>query len=339
MDDNDIECGTESVPRITDCVVVCYGEAMVSVSPKVPQSVLERSLCFLGAAGAEFNVAAHLAALGTGSLWAGAVGDDPLGTILLDEASRRGVDTALVTVDPDHPTGIYLKSTESTGPRMLYYRRGSAAAAHMPTDRAPGGARVQPTVVHTTGITPALSSITRSAVDGILDGSLFPGALTSVDINYRPALWSDAGDAADVLLDIAQSADIVFVGRDEAETVWGTSDAVSIRTLVDRPRWLIVKDGADVATEFCGQARMDCPAPTVDVVEPVGAGDAFAAGWLSAFGETTAPEDAARRLRRGHFMASQVLRVPGGICPPPDLDAVRAATETPVERWGTGILS
>ena len=112
-------------------------------------------------------------------------------------------------------------------------------------------------------------------------------------MNYRPALW-DPEDAAPVLLDLARRCDVVFVGRDEAATLWGTTTAAEVRALVGDPGTLVVKDGAVGAHAFRGETTAHAPAGQVTVVEPVGAGDAFAAGYLAA---TLAGSPADRRAR------------------------------------------
>lgn len=330
---------SENIANTATTDVVCFGEAMVVVAPEHPAPLEERPTCGLSPAGAEFNVAAHLAGLGVPVQWLGSLGADPFARIILDEATQRGIGSAGVHISSDHPTGIYFKSPSETGTRALYYRSGSAAAhfdlnaflhsAHNGLDR------LKPRIVHTTGITPALSLQASESMDTILSGGLFDGALTSFDVNYRPALWEN-GDAAKVLLDLAQRSDIVFVGRDEAQTVWEVEDADDLRTLIDRPTHLIVKDGAERATEFFGNTRIDCPAPSVSVLEAVGAGDAFAAGWLTSYLRGRGADE---RLRLGHFMASQALRHPGDIFPPPPQEQVAGAAALPVSEWPTGWLN
>lgn len=313
--------------------IYCYGEAMVLVAPVEPGPLAGRPLCSLSPAGAEFNVAAHLAGLGCGTQWISALGNDPLSEIILGEARDRGVGTDYVAVDTERPTGLYLKSSEPDGTRMLYYRRRSAASAFDLVQDVPPSLH-RPSIIHTTGITPALSDVTRQSVGELVCDRAYGPAMVSFDVNYRPALW-DGGHAPDVLLSVAQHSDIVFVGRDEAETVWGTPTAEDIRRLIDQPRHLVVKDGAESAVEFDGDSVTVCSAPAVDVLEPVGAGDAFAAGWLTGF---VRGEPAVRRLRFGHFMASQALQHHGDIFPPVGRDRIGLALELPVESWGPELL-
>jgi 2-dehydro-3-deoxygluconokinase len=129
----------------------------------------------------------------------------------------------------------------------------------------------------------------------------------SFDVNHRPALWAD--DVAARALDaLARRADLVLVGRDEAERLWGTMDAAAIRDRFPDVPELVVKDGDVGATAFVGDLTVFEPAIRVDVVEAVGAGDAFAGGYLAALlSDAPVPE----RLQAGHARAALTLQTTG----------------------------
>jgi len=101
----------------------------------------------------------------------------------------------------------------------------------------------------------------------------------------------------------------VFVGLDEAECLWHTATADDVRALLPEPTTLVVKDGDVGATEYRRAAGADhrtfVPAVPTDVVEAVGAGDAFAAGYLAALLQGA---DATARLQGGHQRAYLVLQ-------------------------------
>lgn len=109
---------------------------------------------------------------------------------------------------------------------------------------------------------------------------------------------------------LANRADIVFVGLDEAQTLCGCRTPDEVRAVIPTPAHLIVKDGDIGATEFTRQTtRADettfVPAIPTEVVEAVGAGDAFAAGWLAA---KLHGASAAQRLQSGHARAHLMLQ-------------------------------
>lgn len=292
--------------------IVCVGETMVLISPiDAALSTAHQASITLG--GAESNVAAGLVASGHTAAWASRLGDDPLGTRISEELSRRGVRLWAGT-DADAPTGVMFKDPGAEGSSVYYYRRGSAASRMAPGFLTPdvlAGVRI----VHTTGITPALSETCRAMVDQLFEDARTAGALVSFDVNDRRALWSMA-DAAATLARLANAADIAFVGRDEAERIWGTATAQEIRVLLPDCALLVVKDGDVGATAFDGDAEpVFVPAPTVEVVEPVGAGDAFASGFLAATLENLPLAD---RLQAGHLAAARVLTIAGDMLPPLD---------------------
>ncbi|MHA7985789.1 sugar kinase [Rathayibacter sp. CAU 1779] len=292
------EADPTSRPRL-----ITLGETMAMVTPALPESLATAHELRLHVGGAESNVACHAAALGVPSAWVSAVGSDVLGERIVRVIRERGVDVGWVTSDAAAPTGVYFKDP---GNGVLYYRRGSAAS-HM----SPGSVADVPfelaEVVHLSGITSALSRSCSELVDAVIDRVADSDALLSFDVNHRAALW-EPGAAASALLALARRADIVFVGLDEAECLWSCRTADDVRALLPGPRRLIVKDGAVGATEFDRVDRLDVatfvPAIATEVVEPVGAGDAFAGGYLAALLDGA---DATTRLARGHQRAHRVL--------------------------------
>ncbi|MDN3242725.1 sugar kinase [Glycomyces tritici] len=300
--------------------VLCLGESMIVLAPAAAEPLRGAVDLHMGVAGAESNVAVALARLGARAAWCGKTGDDPLGRRIRDVLDDAGVDCALVQTDPDRPTGVYFKDPGPGGTRVHYYRRGSAASTMRPGHLAGIDA---PRLLHLSGITPVLSDTCAALVDELLIDRALDPALVSFDVNYRPALWpvSEAGPA---LRRLADAADIAFVGLDEAQVLWGTATAEDVRELLPGAGVLVVKDGGNGVTAFEGGKAVFAPAEPVDVVEPVGAGDAFAAGFL--YGRLReASLEASMRL--GHRLAAGALQTVGDLAPPPPPETVRAILE------------
>ncbi|MDQ0895268.1 sugar kinase [Agromyces ramosus] len=279
--------------------VVAIGETMVLVAPALAEPLELATGFHLDPGGAEANVASHLAALGRPAAWAGVVGDDALGRRLVRQLGERGVDTRWVGTRADAPTGVYFKDP---GNGVRYYRSGSAAS-RMDASFLGGLPIGTARVVHLSGITPALSDSCDALAEAVVERAAGDSALVSFDVNHRPALW--AADAApERLRSLAARADLVFVGLDEAAALWGTESAAAVRALLPQPRLLVVKDAAALATEFSEAGVTEVPAFEVEVVEPVGAGDAFAAGYLDALLANASPLE---RVAAGHSRAVTVL--------------------------------
>ncbi|MCQ6273348.1 sugar kinase [Pseudarthrobacter sp. R1] len=313
-------------PDAREPSVVCVGETMAVVAPASTESLTVAEQCLLGIGGAESNVAAQLAELGIAAAWAGRVGNDPFGERILRVLAGRGVDVSRAEVDANAPTGVYFKEPDTgAGARTLYYRQGSAASLMEPDAVSRWGLATVPWV-HVSGINAALSPGCRSFLEGLFDVRSALGAPTSFDVNYRSALWP-AGDAAPVLLELARRADVVLVGLDEANVLWGCATVEDVAGLLSEPAHLVVKDGGTEAVEFvrnpAGVEEVHrTPARAVEVIEPVGAGDAFAAGYLAGLLRGATPTD---RLSLGHSVAAWTLGTRGDFRPGHGLTAPQPA--------------
>ena len=283
--------------------VIALGETMAVVAPTLAEPLETATAFSVATAGAESNLAQWLADWGHTAAWASRVGEDPLGRRVIQALQKNGVDTTYVGVDPAAPTGVMFKNPGADSTTVHYYRKNSAAALMGPemVDSLPWG-KVR--VLHLSGITPALSETCAQLVQQLFDRARLEGVPVSFDVNYRPGLWN-VQSAMEVLRNYARQASYTFVGLDEAQTLWpGIESAQDVREFLGGSDTLIVKDGAVGATEFDGIASTFVPASVVEVVEVVGAGDAFAAGWLSAMLEG---EQAPNRLARGHQFAARAL--------------------------------
>jgi 2-dehydro-3-deoxygluconokinase len=298
--------------------VVCLGESMAQLLPADGEPLRHATRFALTTAGAESNVARALVQLGSTASWVSLVGEDALGARLLDDVAAAGVDVSLTRRRPGR-TGFFVKDPHPGGSTVTYYRDGSAATrlGRADVDRA---LAARPRHLHLSGVTAALSASCRDAVGYALDCDI----ATSFDVNHRPALWPDADEAATVLSGLARRADVVFTGLDEAGALWGAKTAGDVRELLPEPAVLVVKNGGIDATSFGPDGVVVEPALPVDVVEPVGAGDAFAAGWLH--GMLTGLAYPAR-LRLGHLLAGAALTSLSDHfpLPRPPADLVRAA--------------
>ncbi|WP_328562425.1 sugar kinase [Streptomyces coelicoflavus] len=329
---------TSTAPDVAD--VVALGESMVTFLPSRPGRLADVPSFERAIGGAESNVACVLAAAGHAVRWVGRVGADGFGDHLVEAIGAYGVDVSAVRRDPARPTGIYFRTAgdrATDAHEVAYYRAGSAASAMsvhtMDLDAVRSGR-----VLHLSGITPALSAdclgLTRELT------ARHPGRpLVSFDVNHRPGLWRDAahGHGPEVLLELARGADIVFVGDDEARDAWGLDGPEAVRAALPEPELLVVKQGATGATAFHGASGTGAdevtsvPALHVDVVAAVGAGDAFAAGFLSA---TLREKPVRERLRHGHLMAAAALTVPGDLAVPPARDHADRLAALDDTAWG-----
>lgn len=262
--------------------VVTAGETMALVVPTGPGRLRHAANLELKIGGAESNVAIALSRLGVSVGWVSCLGEDEIGQLVLDRIRGEGVDTSRVRRTLDHPTGLYLREKVGTEVRAYYYR-GEAAAREM----APGafdlsylnGARV----LHLTAITPALSSKCRSLTLWAAEQALASGVRVSLDVNFRSKLWS-AEEASEFVEEMLPLTDMLFVGDEEALALWGEDGEKLMQRLAGAgPKEVVLKRGERGCLALIGDEIFERPAYRVEEVDPVGAGDSFAAGYLAGY--------------------------------------------------------
>ncbi len=264
--------------------LVTMGETMAAFAPEEDGRLRYASSFRLRVAGAESNVAVGAARLGFSAGWISRVGADEFGQKILRELRADGVDVSAVAVDEDRRTGLLFKETRPGGETAVtYYRAGSAASALSLDGRAREqlrGARI----VHLTGITPALGESCAQAVREAVSIAHESGAAVSFDPNIRRKLWGSR-DFVSPLRSLAEQAEYVLLGREEAELLYGPlspRELFGALARCGRLRALALKDGARGALVLSREELHEIPPFPCACVDPVGAGDAFDAGFLCA---------------------------------------------------------
>lgn len=303
--------------------VLTVGDALVALSPSAPVRIEDTDALALHAGGAEMNTAVGVRRLGVRSAWLGRVGDDPLGRRLRRTLDDEGVDASLVVTDPHAPTALYLREWLADGRRRpYYYRRGTAGARLRASDwPQPWPATLPPpSITHLTGITAALSADAGSVLATIVGQARALGASVSVDPNHRSELWPDAATARAALQALIDLADIVLLSEEDAELLTGTTDPERVCTAIGaaRPTVTVLKLGARGAVGRSGSELVAVPAaPARAAIDPVGAGDAFNAGFLTAWLRGAGLSDA---LACGAWCGARAVEVLGEHTGYPRLD-------------------
>ncbi|MFG2533400.1 sugar kinase [Streptomyces sp. NPDC048516] len=290
--------------------VFTFGETMVALRGSGPLKL--GGTMQVSIAGAESNVAIGLARLGHEVRWAGAVGEDEAGELVLRTLRAEGVEVSGASTDPGAPTGLLLFEPRLPDvTRVHYYRAGSAGSRLTAGVIERAFRAAPPRVLHLTGITPSLSPTARSAALRSLRLAREHGSLVCLDVNFRARLWT-AGEASVVLAEWIPYVDLLIASDDELPLCLppleaGGGCAAGITSQAGLLRELgvgeiVVKLGAEGATAFTHGGSLHRPAKAVRAVDAVGAGDAFVAGYLSALldGEGTA-ECLERAVTTGAF--------------------------------------
>jgi 2-dehydro-3-deoxygluconokinase len=195
-----------------------------------------------------------------------------------------GVDVSHVAVDPDAPTGIFFRERSALGhgSTPVYYRSGSAAS------RIGAGddwldLTEQCRLFLTTGITALLSQSAQEAVAEALRRARGAGATTVFDPNLRRGLWGSAR-AGELLPPLLEHVDIYLGGEDETQLLLATDAAgadLAARVTALGPREVVIKRAHLGAMAVVGGATHWQPPYPTALADPIGAGDAFAAGYLA----------------------------------------------------------
>ena len=242
--------------------------------------------------GAEVNVAIGLRRLGIPVEFLTRLGDDPFGHYIELMLKNNGIGTGMIAFDSEYRTGIQLKECVSDGrdPYAPYYRKGSAAS-HMTESDMEALDMSDVGMIHVTGIPPALSESMRKAVFALVKRAKIKQIPVSFDPNLRPALWENEARMCEVLNELSGYADFVFPGITECRILTGTDDKKKAAEFYHRKGvgTVVIKDGklgAFLSTDCPdgGRSEKQIPGfPVSRVVDTVGAGDGFAAGFLSGF--------------------------------------------------------
>lgn len=273
--------------------VLTLGETMGVIATPGIGSFRVGSPAVIGFAGSESTVAIGLARLGVDVTWVSRLGGDSFGAMIAASLTAEGI-RVVAEVDAARPTGLMTKENRTpTHQRVTYRRAGSPASRLSPADVPTGALDVDH--VHLTGITPALSPSAAETVQYVIGEAKRRGIPVSFDVNYRAGLWARA-EASATLAPLLADVDVLFAGDDEAALFVDVSDdpAVTAARLGKLgPREVVLKRGTRGAVTLVDGAAYSAPARTVTVIDTVGAGDAFVAGYLA---ERLRGEDPAARL-------------------------------------------
>jgi 2-dehydro-3-deoxygluconokinase len=259
--------------------VVTLGESMVAFRWPGPFGLGTPLVARL--AGAESNVAIGLARLGHGVAWAGVLGEDAFGDLVLRELRAEGVEVRSARRDPVAPTGMMFVETRTADVVRVEYRRAGSAGSMLGPEDAEAALDPVPRVLHLTGITPALSESAATAVTRAAELASAAGALVSLDVNHRSRLWTSERARA-VLRGLLPLVDVLIASEEELPLVADGDEDAAVSSLqaagVGR---VAVKRGSAGSTLWAAGGRWDVAALPVTAVDVVGAGDAFCAGLLS----------------------------------------------------------
>jgi 2-dehydro-3-deoxygluconokinase len=293
--------------------VVSIGETMVMFTPHTHGQMRYARNFSSRIAGAETNTLIGLAKLGHQTGWISRVGKDEFGALILSAVRGEGVDTSQVIVDEEAPTGICFKEIINEKNMQVYYYRKYSAASFLSPNDINEDYIASAKYLYVTGITPALSQSCRDSVFYAIQIAKKHGKKVIFDPNVRRKLWKEEEEAKRVLLSIAEMSDIVLPGVSEGKFLFGTDDCEEISNLFHQRgvESVIVKRGEKGAYYSTPFEKGYVKGIKIEkIVDPVGAGDGFAAGVLSGLLDGL---NVAEAVARGCAIGAMVTTVSGDI--------------------------
>lgn len=314
--------------------VIGLGDAMVSFSPPGFLRLEQSTQMEVWPTGAEANAAVALARLGKRVGWISKLPQNPLARLIVAAVSRHGVDTSRVVWTPEGRVGtlFYERAVPPRPPRVWYDRKDSAFTT-LEASELDWAYLTAAQVVLMAGTAPALSSALRETTREIAARVRGAGRLFALDINYRAKLWSPQ-DAADYLATVLPLVGILFCGQRDAARLFGASgDPETVaRRLQEKfviPT-VVLTLGSEGALAISDRVHWAPRVRRVTVVDPVGAGDAFAGGFLCGYLEGGVQ----RGLEIGSAVGALHCTIPGDFAyvTRPEVDELLASADDDIQR-------
>lgn len=321
-----------------DTEVITLGETMVILEATETGPMKYTNYFQKRYGGAESNFAIGVTKLGHAATWFSKVGNDELGEYLLHAIRGEGVDTSFVTTDAAAPTGLYFKEKRRPNQNHVHYYRAGSAASKLSPEDLPNHLFSSGNILHITGITPFLSESCDETVDRAIDGAREHGLMVSFDPNLRFKImqWYGEENAKERIRALAAKSDLFLPGIDEAEWLYGTRDEqkIAARAWKDGAKDIVIKSG-DSHSYYADRYKKEGRVASYmvdEVVDPIGAGDGFAAGVIAGLLEGESLEEA---VRLGSAVGALVVSSPGDIEGLPtraEVEAFKGKTTTDVSR-------
>jgi len=264
--------------------IVCFGEILIDLlaqppaSPETPRAFLQY------AGGAPANVAVAAAKLGASSHFAGMVGRDMFGDFLVESLVEAGVQTDCIVRTDAAKTALAFVALDAHGERSFSFYRPPAADLLFRSEHFAASTFDRTACFHACSNSLTEPAIAEATFAG-MDRARAAGAVVSLDLNLRPALWPAGVDPTPWLWQALERADLIKLSREEldylAQPLGADGDAqVLKRLLAAQARWVIVTDGAGALRWYTRDQQGEVPSFRVQAVDTTAAGDAFVGGVL-----------------------------------------------------------
>lgn len=304
--------------------VVTFGEAMIRLSPPFSQRLEQTRSLDVNVGGAELNVAVGVTRFGMRSAWVSKLPKNGLGYMIRDRAQEFGVDCSHIVWSDKGRAGIYFVEFGAS-PRassVLYDRGNSAISMAQPGEIDWPKIFTGSKHFHLSGITPALSASAAETTVEALKAAKKAGCTVSYDLNYRKKLWTPA-DAKKIQEPMMANVDVLITTEEDTNVVFGIKEKdyeTVAEKLAQTFKFKIVaitlrEDLSVLRNNWTAIAYQDGKIfkdrkYEVEIVDRVGAGDSFTAGFLYGW---IKDKDIQKGVQYGNAFAALKHTVPGDL--------------------------
>lgn len=264
--------------------IITIGDGMITFNPitKGPLRFVNNFERKIG--GAELNVIIGCARLGLQTGWISRLGKDEFGRHILNTVRGEGINIDEVKLMPNYATSLNFKEVQESGDVKTFYYRQKSPTETLTPEKLPEEYIKNAKILHVTGVFPAITLQNRSVILKALEIAKENNVLVSFDPNIRLKLWSKE-EARQTILSFLPYVDYLLTGRDELELIFDEKEDVTLLSKIKEYQFkeVIVKCGSNGADYLLNNKWVHEPGFHVEqVVDTVGAGDGFDAGFLYA---------------------------------------------------------
>ncbi|NBB18045.1 carbohydrate kinase [Runella sp. CRIBMP] len=276
--------------------LVAVGELLADlIGTEFTQNLADTEIFKRFQGGSPANLAANMARLGNSTALVACVGNDNVGTYLVEKVAETGVDTTYIGRDTHAPTSIVLVSRTKGTPDFIAYRTADRMiqAAYIPDDLLQNAS-----FFHTTCF--ALSQEpAQSVVVAAAARAQAAGCIVSLDANYAPSIWPDRAQAQQTIQDYCQNGAFVKLSEDDAERIFGqtlSNDAIiaKFHQMGAQLVCLTLGGKGSIVSSDYGKNYVEIAGKPIEVKDATGAGDSYWSGFLTAWLDSKSPAECAQ---------------------------------------------
>mgnify|MGYP001258075468 CR=1 FL=1 len=272
--------------------VLTVGDALITMNPKSRGPLryvteFERKI-----GGAELNFAIGVARLGLKSKWISRLGNDEFGRVIYNFARGEGIDVSNVRLVDGYSTSLNFKEIKEDGSGRTFYYRSNSPILTLESKDITEEMFEEIDVVHLTGVFLSIDKKNKYIAHKIIEKAKERNITISFDPNIRLKLWT-IKEARETFEEIFPSIDIFLTGLDEIRMILEKDSQREFEKFAQKYeiKDLVIKDGGNGSMLYRNGVWTKKDAFNVHVVDTVGAGDGFDAGYIYGYLHRYEPEE------------------------------------------------